>query len=428
MGRPVAADPPHPADATGALTSFATTRRPPTWLGPVLVCLAASGLSQGLGRLTLGFLLPDMVPDVLDDYLAAGILGGINLLAYFVSVVAMIRLSREFSAVTLLRAGVLLSTTGMLLMGFAGSYAMLAAGVTAMGFGSGVAWIACVPIVSEAAPPHRRGLAFGLMHSGIGLSTLVISAASAVAHAVFGADSWRSVWLIEAGVGVVVCVVVWAFLARPTSTAITGSTAPRARSTVFSTNLRWLLVGYGLFGLVHALYITFLVAALQLDAGLTVAQSASVYTVLGLLNIVGGVTLGRASDALGRRAILIASLVAMAVTSIVIPSASSAVALASGALYGMLMSGFSTVVIAYLGDVSSPQSVAPNYSIITAAVGVGQLIGPPLGGALADTSGSFTSAYATAAGVALVGAAAMTRLDRPHPAGPVSRRRGLRRR
>ncbi len=413
MGRSLPADPSDAAVETGKLIPLSATRRPPAWLRPVMVCLAASGLSQGLGRLTLGFVLPDMVPDVLDDYLAAGILGGINLLAYFLSVVSMIRLSREFSAVSLLRAGVVLSTAGMLLMGLAGSFAVLAVGVTALGFGSGVAWIACVPIVSDAAPTHRRGLAFGIMHSGIGLSTLIISAASTLAHSVFGAGSWRSVWLIEAGVGVAICGFVWLCLARPAPVAKTEATTPRAPSTVFSTNLRWLLVGYGLFGLVHALYITFLVAALQLDAGLSVGQSASVYTALGLLNIAGGVTLGRASDAVGRRAILIASLLAMAVTAIVIPNASSTIALASGALYGLLMSGFSTVVIAYLGDVSSPQSVAPNYSIITAAVGVGQLIGPPLGGALADTSGSFTSTYATAAGVALVGAAAMTRLARP---------------
>ena len=74
------------------------------------------------------------------------------------------------------------------------------------------------------------------------------------------------------------------------------------------------------------------------------------------------------------------------------------------------MSGFSTVVIAYIGDVLSQDQVAAKYSIITAAVGLGQMVGPPIGGALADATGTFRSTYMLASAVALVAAAAAAML------------------
>jgi MFS family permease len=383
------------------------------WIVPVLIAMVASGLSQGFGRLTFAFLLPSMVPGLVGSFSAAGTLAAVNLAAYLVSVLAMISLSSRFEATRLLRTGLIFSVAGLVAAGIAPNYEALVGSMILLGFGSGISWIACVPIVTAHAPMERRGFAFGVMHSGIGLGAVLIGLLAWFVQSFFGSDTWRPVWLIEAAIGIAILALV-AVRLKPV-----GQQAPRvmaARGTAdhaarrFPRNLWWLFVGYALFGVVHALYISFLISALQTDAGLSIGQSAQVYSVLGLLNIAGGVTLGRASDVVGRRAILVASLITMSACAIAIPSASDGVALISGATYGLLMSGFSTVVIAYIGDVLSQDQVAAKYSIITAAVGLGQMVGPPIGGALADATGTFRSTYMLASGIALVAAATVAML------------------
>ncbi|CAB4952803.1 MAG: MFS transporter [Actinobacteria bacterium] len=383
------------------------------WIGPVLIAMGASGLSQGFGRLTFAFVLPSMVPGLVGSFSAAGTLAAVNLAAYLVSVLAMISLSSRVEATRLLRLGLIFSVAGLVAAGVAPNYEMLVGSMILLGFGSGISWIACVPIVTAHAPMERRGVAFGVMHAGIGLSAVLIGLLAWFVQSLFGSDAWRPVWLIEAIIGIAILALVVGRLKpvgrqAPRVKAVSGSAEHTAHR--FPRNLRWLFIGYGLFGVVHALYISFLISALRTDAGLSIGQSAQVYSVLGLLNVAGGVTLGRASDAVGRRAILVGSLVTMSACAFVIPSASDGVALISGATYGLLMSGFSTVVIAYIGDVLSQDQVAAKYSIITAAVGLGQMVGPPIGGALADATGTFRSTYMLASAVALVAAAAAAML------------------
>ena len=54
----------------------------------------------------------------------------------------------------------------------------------------------------------------------------------------------------------------------------------------------------------------------------------------------------------------------------------------------------------------------PSFAAATLAFGIAQMIGPQVGGAIADLAGSFTPVFLLSAGLALTGAAASWRLPR----------------
>jgi MFS family permease len=77
-------------------------------------------------------------------------------------------------------------------------------------------------------------------------------------------------------------------------------------------------------------------------------------------------------------------------------------------LYGLLMTGIGTVVVAYLSDVLPARDLSSAFGAITLSLGVAQLVAPPLGGWLADLTGSFGTPFLVAAiagGIAAVVAA-----------------------
>ena len=113
--------------------------------------------------------------------------------------------------------------------------------------------------------------------------------------------------------------------------------------------------------------------------------------------------LGNLSDRFGRRPILIGSLLALALTTLLIGLATSFVWLvvarliqgAAGAAYG--------TANAYVADISPPDERAQNFAMIGAAFGVGFIVGPAVGGLLGGL-GSRVPFY-VAAGVALLNVA-----------------------
>jgi MFS family permease len=376
------------------------------WVVPTLLMTAVAGLTQGMSRMTFAFVLPDMTEDVLGSYSVAGLLGAANLAGYLVGALASAGLT-HIRPTRQLKAGVGLTVLGFGLMALSPTVWLLFLGMLVSGVASGVAWIAVIPIIGAHAASDRRGLAYGLMMSGVGIGIASIGLIVRAAEALFGPDSWRQVWLIELGFGCVVLLLLQLFL-KP----VPGVARRDRRRTggLRQLGLTWLFVCYTCYGLCHALFTHFLVAALRQDAGFDLVRAVDVYSLLGLANIVGGLLLGRLSDRFGRRPILVASMFAIGVCASTVALNRVPLLTPAGMLYGLLMSGFATVVIAYLGDVVGPDKLAVGYAAITVAIGLGQMVGPPIGGALADGTGSFTSTYAVCGIIAALGGIAATRM------------------
>lgn len=118
-----------------------------------------------------------------------------------------------------------------------------------------------------------------------------------------------------------------------------------------------------------------------------------------------GPVVGSISDAVGRRPILIAALLMLAVDYAVMALADSFWLLLLGRTLAGLAGATYITATAYIADISSPQEKAANFGLIGAAFGIGFVLGPAVGGVAAEISvtAPFWIAAALSAGNAVFG-------------------------
>lgn len=182
---------------------------------------------------------------------------------------------------------------------------------------------------------------------------------------------------------------------------------------------------YAAYGLAYAIYMNYLVAALEHDADCSAAHAAADFTVVGVAILLGGVLLGRLSDLLGRRPTLVLGFLLMSLGIAVVPWGIEPLAVISAVLFGIAMSGIPAVLATHLGDHLHSRAIGAAFGSLTLAFGLAQLAGPQLGGYWADRAGSFSGAFWGAAVLALVGAAAARTVPGPALRRPRRSPRGL---
>ncbi|WP_224825177.1 MFS transporter [Cognatishimia sp. MH4019] len=118
-----------------------------------------------------------------------------------------------------------------------------------------------------------------------------------------------------------------------------------------------------------------------------------------------GPIVGSISDAVGRRPVLIAALVMLAVDYVIMALADSFWMLLVGRTLAGLAGATYITATAYVADISTPQNKAANFGLIGAAFGIGFVLGPAIGGISAEFSLSapFWIAAALSAANALFG-------------------------
>ena len=93
-------------------------------------------------------------------------------------------------------------------------------------------------------------------------------------------------------------------------------------------------------------------------------------------------------------------------------------------VFGISMSGGIVSIAAYLGDHVRPQEFSAAFGAVTACFGFAQMIGPRLGGQMADRAGNFRGVFYLAAGCWATGAVLSLGLQRRSrmPVSPPGRR------
>ncbi len=130
------------------------------------------------------------------------------------------------------------------------------------------------------------------------------------------------------------------------------------------------------------------------------------------------VPLGLVSDRLGRRRLVLAGMVASALTSLFLAAARSPVQV--GAIYlfsGVGLACFSPAMMSYVGDVAPPQFLGRAYGWYTSALYLGMALGPGLGGAIG--AAGFRAAFLVSG--AVVAAAIVVGIPRMPAPPPVMR-------
>jgi MFS family permease len=307
------------------------------------------------------------------------------------------------------RLGLLLTTAGVSVLALAPSVPVLVVGMVLSGFGGAMIWVPAPGIAGAAVHVSRRGLAIGLTGSGVGLGVVASSGLTAVVHAVAGSGSWRPVWAIEAVLSALVAVAAARWL-RPQVVPVPGPVRISALRAVPG----WIgsTLSYGGYGLAIAIYMTFLVTAYEDDAGFGSGHASGVFALTGVCITAGGILLGRWSDSVGRRAAMTWAYIGMTVAILLVPVGAEPWAASSAVLFGLAMSGAPAVLAAHLADWLDARRFAAAFGAVTLVFGLAQLVGPQLGGWIADRTGSFSPAFLLAAAAAFGAACAAATLPR----------------
>lgn len=118
-------------------------------------------------------------------------------------------------------------------------------------------------------------------------------------------------------------------------------------------------------------------------------------TVFAMMQFVFGPVVGALSDTYGRRPVLLISLFVMCLDYIVMAVAQSLWLLLIARIIGGITAATHSTANAYVADISEPDQKSKNFGILGAAFGVGFVLGPVIGGLLAEF-GSRAPFYAAA--------------------------------
>ncbi len=389
--------------------------------GLVLLVALASAVAQAFGRFSYALLLPAINRDLLDSYAVAGLVATANVTAYLLGTVAVSALSRRARPAALIQAGLACSAAGLALLTRAGGAGGLAVGLTLTGVGGAFIWVPAPGLAGSVVRPSRRGAAIGVAGSGIGGGIVFASALTWILQSRGGDASWRTVYLGET-VLALVTLVLCLLLLRPAPHRDDGSPV---RAAALRRVPGWigLTGGYATYGLAYSVYTSYLVTALQDDAGFSAGHASAVYTLVGVGLVAGGIVLGPLSDRWGRGPTLVGGYLAMAAAILLVPLGVEPLASTSALLFGLMMSGLPAVIAAHLSDFLTPREFAGAFGRCTLAFGLAQLCGPPLGGFLAETAGGFLVPFLLAGLVAAAGAA--LGVDVLHATSPRRRSTGV---
>lgn len=119
-------------------------------------------------------------------------------------------------------------------------------------------------------------------------------------------------------------------------------------------------------------------------------------TAFAVMQFLFGPVIGALSDRFGRRPVLLISLFVMSLDYLVMAVAGSFWLLFAGRIVGGITAATQATAMAYVADISKPEEKAARFGLVGASFGVGFVLGPLMGGLLAEF-GTRAPFYAAAA-------------------------------
>lgn len=363
----------------------------------------------GLGRFSLGMLLPSMAGDLELGYSRMGFIGTGNFIGYLLAVVCSSRLVKHFGYRTVISSGIFLVGSSMIIVGTANGYWLVLTAFFFTGIGSGLANVPVMVLVSHWFGSSLRGLAAGLMVSGSGLGIMITGVlVPAINNWTAGGQGWRTNWIVLGSLVLAIgflCAVL--IRNRPQDLGLQVLEKTRKKGDEQRRNLsaqKEVMTGkrillhlggiYFFFGFTYVIYVTFVITTLINDYGFTEAVAGRFWFWFGLLGIFSGPVFGSLSDCIGRARTLalVYALQGVAHLLLALHLLPGSVYL-SVALFALCAWSVPSIVAAAIGDYLGPLKAASGFATVTLFFGIGQITGPAFAGILAERSGSFSQAY-----------------------------------
>ena len=372
------------------------------WTIVTLIALSAA-VAQAFGRFSYGLLLPAVRDDLGISNTMAGLVGAANVGAYLLGTMFVAWATSRYRLLGVLRLGLVLSTTGRLAASFANSPYGLATALFIAGIGGACVWIPAPMIAADALPPAQRGLAIGLMGSGIGLGVAFVSVLGGSVRASQGDQGWTSVYFIMAVAGLTVLLGVLAAVRHQQAAPSGGGGFGGFGALKRMRGWLPLLFAYTCFGFMYLLVMGFLTTRLEDDSYWTNVDAAFAFTLMGFAMIFGGPLFVAIANRFGPRSALAMAFglwpvfIAVVLTGHYVPTLVACVGL------GFLFSGLPSLITLYVVENTAIEDYGPSFAAATLAFGLAQTISPPIGGFLADLTGSFMAVFLLSGFIGVLG-------------------------
>lgn len=376
----------------------------PVILGGFLALASA----MGIGRFVYTPILPEMVADLGLSASAAGLIASANFLGYLLGALAaalprFTAARRRWMLVGLLCSA--LSTGAMALTTALPAFVLLRfIGGVASAY---VLVFSAALVMERLAEMNKAGLAgyqFAGVGTGIALSAIVVGRLAA------GGYGWTWQWIAGGLLSLAACLAVALMIGAAPQRAQAQNAGGGGNG--LKAPMVALVLSYGLFGFGYVITATFLVQLVRTNAAIAPIEPV-IWVIVGLAAIpsvaiwsaVGrrfGAAAGYALACLVEAAGVLASVLWVSPPGTVL-----AAILLGGTFVGITVLGFVVVRRLATGD------LARTIALMTAAFGLGQIVGPILAGWAHDLTGSFLLPSVAAAAALAIGAALVARFTAP---------------
>ncbi|MDG4888220.1 MULTISPECIES: YbfB/YjiJ family MFS transporter [unclassified Mesorhizobium] len=368
----------------------------PSPLRLALAGMTALAVAMGIGRFVYTPILPGMMEELHLTPADAGWIASANYLGYLIGALAAAGGWAHGRERLLMFASLAASAVLAALMGLNETMAAFLAIRFLAGLASAFVMVFMSSIVFSHLAKAGRGDLQALHFGGVGLGIAASSALLAIlvtAHA-----GWPAGWLWSGAISAVGLLLV-AILAG-SATPANGVDGPEP-ALPKDRSLTKIILAYGLFGLGYVVTATFLVAIVRQDGGGRVFE-ASVWMIAGLAGFPSTWFWQKLAGRIG----LYTAYAVSCLVEVVGVIASVVVKGFSGPLLAAILLGGTFIAITAFGLQAArqlaPQAPRRIFAVMTAAFGLGQIIGPIAAGLLAQASGNYVLASIMAAAALLV--------------------------
>ena len=287
-----------------------------------------------------------------------------------------------------------------LLIGFSQGYVMLLVCVALVGFGNSLWHPTAIPTLGQRYP-GRKGLVLSLHGMGGNVGDAVAPVVVGAALAVF---SWREVVVMNVVPGLVVALLMFAFLgtmklgSRKTEAQSLAQYTAGLRELFRSRALVLLSTGSTFRSMTQTALLTFLPVYLAHDMGYSPFWVGACLFALQAAGFAAAPIAGHLSDRMGRKNIAISSMATTAVVLVAMAlSGGSPLFVALVAVLGFFLYALRPVIQAWMLETTPKNMGGSSIGILFGAQALGAAVGPLLAGLVADRHGLLATFYILAA-------------------------------
>ena len=379
--------------------------------------------AHGFGRMSYTIILPAMKDGLQFNYTQLGLLGTGNFIGYLTMAIIGGFLAARYGTRIVITFALIVMGITMVLTGLANSFGFAFFMRLLTGLGNGASYVPAMALGSAWFAMEKRGFATGIVSAGIGAGTLISGLVVPPILTAFGQNGWRFSWYILGGAVLIISGIVYTFVlnrpeqkglrqvgaeeteASPATSSDTKRVSALQWTSVIKMGSIWYLgVVYFFYGFSYIIYMVFFAAYLVKEIGFTQEAAGGLWALVGGLSIFCGVIWGSISDRLGRSkgAALAYLFLGLSYIIYALIKANFGIYL-SAVVFGLTAWSIPTIMAATAGDFVGPRLAPAGLGFITLFFGIGQALGPALGGYLADITNSFTVPFLVAGGISFTG-------------------------